>query len=52
LQAKFADKIKIHILFSAAFFNNHVVYEIMWKNTVEADRRNIAHAQAMPDTQS
>ena len=37
---KFVDKIKTHILCSLIFFffENHDVYEIMWKNTVEPDR--------------
>ena len=36
---KVVEKIKTHILCSVAFFfENQVVYEIMWKNTVEPDR--------------
>jgi len=33
LQTKFAEKIKTHF-----FFENHIIYEIMWNNTVERDR--------------
>jgi hypothetical protein len=38
--ANVVDKIKTHILCSVTFFffENHAVYEIMWKNTVERDR--------------
>ena len=33
------ENIKTHILGSIIFFlENHTVYEIMWKNTVEPDR--------------
>ena len=32
------EKIKICILCSIAFFENRVVYEIMWENSVELDR--------------
>jgi len=40
LQTKVAEKIKTHVLFSINlfFFENHVVYEIMWENTVERGR--------------
>jgi len=32
------EKIEIHILCSITFFENRVVHEIMWKNTVERGR--------------
>jgi len=32
------DQIKTHILCSGIFFENHVMYDIMWKNFVEWDR--------------
>jgi hypothetical protein len=55
-QAKVAEKIKNHILCSVIFFpENRAVYEIMWKNVVEADRPqmtiqyNKAHALCMLD---
>jgi hypothetical protein len=38
LQAKFVEKIKIHILISVTFFNNLAFYKIMWENIVEPDR--------------
>ena len=31
-------KIKTHFMFNYFFFENRVVYEKMWKNTVESDR--------------
>jgi len=34
-QTIFVKKIKTHILCSVTFFENHAVYEIMWKNVVE-----------------
>jgi len=37
LQKNIVEKIKIHCLRSATFFN-YVIYEIMWKNMVEPDR--------------
>jgi hypothetical protein len=37
-QTKVVDKIKTHFTFSTFFFLSHAVYEIMWKNIVEADR--------------
>jgi len=37
-QTTFVDEIKTHILCSVTFSENHVVYEIMWKNMVELDR--------------
>jgi hypothetical protein len=39
-QTKVAEKVKTHILCSITFFfENLVVYEIMWKNTVEPVRQ-------------
>ena len=41
-QTKVVDKIKTHILCSVIFFfENRVIYEIMWKNIVESDRIQI-----------
>ena len=37
-QAKFVEKIKTHIVCSVTFFENHSVYEIIWKNIVDRDR--------------
>jgi hypothetical protein len=38
-RTKVVEKIKIHILCSIiSFFENHAVYEIMWKNVLETDR--------------
>jgi hypothetical protein len=37
-QTKVVEKIKIHTLYSITFFENHTVYEIVWKNTLEPDR--------------
>jgi len=38
-QVKVVQKVKTHILCSVTFFfENRVVYEIMWKNIVERDR--------------
>jgi hypothetical protein len=37
-QIKVVEKIKIHILCSANFPENRAVYEIMSKDTVEAER--------------
>jgi hypothetical protein len=34
-QTKAVEKIKTRILYSVKFFENRVVYEIMWKNIVE-----------------
>jgi len=41
-QTKVVEEIKIHILCSVFFFfENRVVYEIMWKNIVERGRPQI-----------
>ena len=37
-ETKVVEEIKTHIFCSVFCFENHVVYEIMWKNIVEADR--------------
>jgi len=37
-RTKAVEKIKLHILCSATFFENLAVYEIMWKNIVEWGR--------------
>jgi hypothetical protein len=34
-QAEVVEKIKTHVLCSIFFFENHAVYEIMWKNVVQ-----------------
>jgi len=37
------EKIKTHFLCSIAYlFKNHVIYEIMWKNTVQTERLQMA----------
>jgi hypothetical protein len=36
-QTKSVDKIKTHFML-IFFFENHAVYEIMWKNMVQPDR--------------
>jgi hypothetical protein len=37
-QTKVVEKIKIHIYVQWLIFENHAIYEIMWKNIVELDR--------------
>jgi hypothetical protein len=37
-QKKVEEKMKTHFMFSNLFLENRVVYEIMWKNTVQPDR--------------
>jgi len=37
VQVKFVENVRTRILGSNFFFENHVVYEIMGKNTVEPD---------------
>jgi hypothetical protein len=37
-QKKVVQNIKTHILCSITFYENRAVYEITWKNIVEADR--------------
>jgi len=43
-QAKDVGKIKTHILYPITFFSprNHAVNDVMWKNTVEPDRQQMA----------
>jgi len=36
-QTKVVNDIKTHILYSITFFRKSALYEIMWKNSVEAD---------------
>ena len=39
---KIVEKIKTHILCSITFIlKNHAIYEIMWKNIVELDMRQM-----------
>jgi hypothetical protein len=47
------EKLKTHILYFVTFFENRVIYEIMWKNIVDPDRPhdNTAHAHYMLDTE-
>jgi len=41
-QTKFVEAIKTHMLCSRiAFFENRVVYEVMWKNLVQPDKPKI-----------
>jgi hypothetical protein len=56
VSGKFVEKIKTHIVYSTTFFffpENHAVYEIMWKNMLETERRQItiymAHALCVVD---
>jgi len=39
---KIVEKIKTHILCSGTFFENRTFYEIMWKNTLERGRPQMA----------
>jgi len=41
LQTKVVEKIKIPILFSITFLNNHTIYEMMWKNIEEPGRPQV-----------
>jgi hypothetical protein len=42
VSTKVVEKIKMYVLCSATFFfENHAVYEIMWKDTVEPGRPQI-----------
>ena len=50
---KIVEKIKTHISYSIPFFfENHTVYEIMWKNIVDPDRRkrNVRWITKVTDT--
>jgi hypothetical protein len=40
-QTKVVDKIKTYILCSETFFNNHGIYEVVWKDIVELDRQQM-----------
>jgi hypothetical protein len=44
ITSKSVQKIKTHIFCSATFFffENHTVYEIMWKNIVQLSRARVA----------
>jgi hypothetical protein len=37
-QTKVVEKIKTHVLYSITFFENGVIYKIMWQNIVEPGR--------------
>jgi len=37
-QTEVVDKIKKHILCSITFFEDHAIYEIMWRNTAKLER--------------
>jgi len=41
-QTKVVEEIKTHFLFSVTFLENRAIYEIMWKNTVERGRPQVA----------
>jgi len=40
-QTKVLEKIKTHILRSETFFNNHGIYEVVWKDIVGLDRQQM-----------
>jgi hypothetical protein len=40
---KEVEKIKTHFLYSIKFSENHAVYGVMWKNSVQPDRPHIRH---------
>jgi hypothetical protein len=40
-QTKAVEKIKTHLLLSVTFSKNRAVYEIIWKDSVEPDRRQM-----------
>jgi hypothetical protein len=49
---KVVEKIKKHILCPVTFFENHTIYEIMWKKYCRAGQAtddNMAHAHYMLD---
>jgi hypothetical protein len=49
-EIKVVEKIKIHILCSVTFFDNHAVYEVMWKKYCRAGQaidNNMAYAHCM-----
>ena len=37
-ETKFVEKIETHIFYSITFFDNRVIYEIVWKNGLERGR--------------
>jgi hypothetical protein len=37
-QTEVVQRIKTHILYSKLILENHTVYDVMWKDTVEPDR--------------
>jgi len=41
-QAQDVENNKTHFMFNTFFSENRAVYEIMWKNTVEPDRSQMA----------
>jgi hypothetical protein len=41
-QANFVEEIKIQILYLIFFFENHAVYDIMWKNIVNSGSPQMA----------
>jgi len=41
-QTSCTDNQNTHFIFKDFFSNNHAVYEIMWKNTVQPDRPQMA----------
>jgi len=49
----FRENQNAHFVFYNFFFENHVIYEIMWKNIFDPGRPQIAlvirHAKRMPD---
>jgi hypothetical protein len=49
-QTKVVEKTIAHIFRSVTFFGNGAVYEIMWKNTVQATDDSMTHAHCMLDT--
>jgi len=49
-QTKVVGKIRTNFMFKASFFENSAVYEILWRNTVEANRlqmTNMAHGHCL-----
>ena len=41
-QTKVVEKIKTRFMFITFLCENHAVYEVMWKKTVESDRSKMA----------
>ena len=44
---KFVQKIKTHFVFNNFFFENRVVYEVMWKYIVERERPRLTIIRRM-----